>query len=273
MTPPPLAAAAADTTVPPGRAEVLPAEPTRHQTSRSTRAWRLLRLGLHLAEGALTVACLYPLTRRSHHARLRQRWSQRLLKGLGVELQVRGAAVEPGALLVANHVSWLDIFVLNALAPSAFISKAEVRKWPLIGWLSARNATVFLHRGSRGHARKVNAEIAALLDAGHNVAVFPEGTTTDGRRVLHFHAALLQPAIESGHPLQAIALAYRTPSGHYCRAPAYDGDLTLGQCLAAILAEPQIVAKVVCCAPTGTGPGVHRREIAQIARQQIVSAL
>ena len=134
-------------------------------------------------------------------------------------------------------MSWLDIFVINAAYPAAFISKAEVRDWPLIGWLAAKNETVFLRRGSRGHARIVNAEIASLLGRGRQVALFPEGTTTDGSHVHPFHAALLQPAIDAGAPIQPLALCYRLPDGSFTRAPAYDGDVSLLDCLKAIVAE------------------------------------
>jgi len=202
--------------------------------------------------------------------RLRQRWSARLLGVLGIELRTRGEAVQPGSLLVANHISWVDIFVINALAPTAFISKAEVRQWPLIGWLAARNETVFLRRGSRGHARQVNAEIAALLDAGRNVAVFPEGTTTDGSKVLGFHAALLQPALSAGHPVQPVALSYRSPDGRFSRAPAYDGDISLGACLAAIVAQRGLLALVQPCAPLAGGAQADRRSVAQAARESIL---
>ena len=178
--------------------------------------------------------------------------------------------MRPGSLLVANHISWVDIFVINALAPSAFISKAEVREWPLIGWLAARNETVFLRRGSRGHARQVNAEIAALLDAGRTVAVFPEGTTTDGSRVLGFHAALLQPALSAGHPVQPVALSYHRPDGSPSRAPAYDGDIRLGECLAAIVAERGLVARVQSAAALAAGHDSDRRGVAQAAREAIV---
>jgi len=196
-----------------------------------------------------------------------------MLAILGVDLQPQGAAIEPGCLLVANHISWLDIFVINALAPSAFVSKAEVRGWPLIGWLAAKNDTVFLRRGSRGHAKIINAEIGALLDDRRNVALFPEGTTTDGSHVLHFHAALLQPAIESGHSVQPVAISYHDPDGVFSRAPAYDGDVTLGQSLAALLAEPRLVARTLAAAPLTTGPGTNRRALAQAARDAVVSSI
>ena len=196
-----------------------------------------------------------------------------MLALLGVHLQVQGNELGAGNLLVANHVSWLDIFVINALTPTAFVSKADVRGWPLIGWLAARNDTVFLQRGSRSHARVVNAQIGSLLADGNLVAVFPEGTTTDGSTVLHFHSALLQPAIVAGRPLQPLALRYETPSGELCRAPAYDGDITLPQCIAAITATPRMVARCVVFAPLATNAGAVRRELAATAHAQITGAV
>lgn len=248
---------------------------TRSSTVRNAglllRAWRYLRLAVHVLLGALVVCLIYPLTTSNTHQRIRQRWSRGLLSVLGVRLQHHGNPPTPGCLLVANHVSWLDIFVINALTPAAFVSKAEVSSWPLIGWLAARNDTVFLRRGSRGHARVVNGEIATHLDAGNNVAVFPEGTTTDGSHVLHFHAALLQPAIAAGHPVQAIAIGYQSPDGQRCRSPAYDGDISLGQSLAAIVAAPAIVAHIETFAPLPTDRGLHRKDIAVAARASIMT--
>lgn len=231
-----------------------------------------MRLALHLVQGLLTALTVYPLTGAATHRNFRRRWSHSLLAILGVELRAVGDAIEPGCMLVANHISWLDIFVINALAPSAFVSKAEVRGWPLIGWLAARNETVFLRRGSRGHAKIINAEIAALLDAGRNVAVFPEGTTTDGSHVLHFHAALLQPAIECGHPIQPVALSYADADGRSSRAAAYDGDITLGQCLGNIIAEGGLIARIEASSPIAT-ESLHRRDAATMARTEILARL
>jgi 1-acyl-sn-glycerol-3-phosphate acyltransferase len=201
---------------------------------------RAIRLGLHFFWGAATVAVVYPFVRDSRRLWLKQRWSRQLLDILGIELDATLAGIAPGSLIVANHISWLDIFALNAARPVAFISKAEVRQWPLIGWLSAKTDTVFLMRGSRGHARIVNGQIDALLNAGKDVALFPEGTTTDGTHLLHFHGALLQPAVETGRPVQPVALCYQHPDGRRCEAAAYAGETTMGECLLAILATPQM---------------------------------
>jgi 1-acyl-sn-glycerol-3-phosphate acyltransferase len=241
-------------------------------TLPAVRGWRYLRLALHTGWGLLTVFAIYPLTGADTHRRLRQRWSGQLLALLGIEVHSNGTPIQPGCMLVANHISWLDIFVINALCPSAFVSKAEVRAWPLIGWLAAKNETVFLRRGSRGHAKIINAEIAALLDAGRNVAVFPEGTTTDGSHVLHFHAALLQPAIEAGHPIQPVAISYHAPDGRRSRAPAYDGDLSIGQCIANIVAEKSLVARLGPSTPLETKLA-NRKDLARNAHRAIMSLI
>ncbi len=226
-------------------------------------------------QGAATIAVVFPLTGKPAHQHLRQRWSRRMLAILGIRLQVEGGPVAPGAMLVANHISWVDIFVVNAVAPAAFVSKAEVRAWPLIGWLAARNDTIFLRRDSRGHARVINAETAALLEAGRNVAIFPEGTTTDGSHVLHFHAALLQPAIACGNPLQPLALSYHGPDGRCSRAPAYDGDVSLGRCTANIVGERELIARVQigAASATATATTTSRRQLALSLRQTIVDCL
>ena len=253
-----------------------PASPSAHPVAATGRAGALRRMfrmfacALHLVRGLLTVGLIYPLVGTGRRQALRCHWSRGLLRILGVRLEARGVPIQPGSMLVANHVSWVDVFVINALAPSAFVSKAEVRDWPAVGWLAAQNETVFLRRGSRGHARIINAEIGAILDAGHNVALFPEGTTTDGTHVQHFHAALLQPAIASGHAIQPVAIRYRHPDGRYCAAPAYHGDISLGQCLAAIIGQTSILARVDIGDPIDTADGTHRRELARIARDAIV---
>ena len=268
---------AADRTVAGATADVPPIAVERALqhgvTPRALRAWRYLRLALHLAFGVLTIALSHPLTRHSTHLALRRRWSQGLLRILGIELDARGAPVAPGCMLVANHISWVDIFVINALAPAAFVSKAEVRNWPVIGWLAAKNDTIFLRRSSRGHARIINAETAALLDTGCNVAIFPEGTTTDGSHLLHFHAALLQPAIACGHPVQTLALQYLTPEGRFTRAPAYDGDLTLGRCVANIIAARRTIARLTVATPIATADGLERRALAAQVRAEIACTI
>lgn len=194
-----------------------------------------------------------------------------MLGALGVSLEADLTHVEPGVLLVANHVSWIDILVINAALPAAFVAKEEVRRWPLIGWLAAKNDTVFLRRGSRGHARTINAQIAEILGRGKHVAVFPEGTTTDGRSLLHFHAALLQPALAAGRPVLPAAISYWEPDGRRSLAPRYDGEISLGQCTRAILKRRRLIARLVTTPLRGRN-GEDRRQVAAEAREAIALA-
>lgn len=227
---------------------------------------------MHILWIAAIIALIYPLTSRPRRLRLKQRWSRQALDILGIELDAILGGIEPGSLIVANHISWVDIFVLNAARPMAFVSKSEVRDWPLVGWLTSREDTVFLRRGSRGHARIVNAEIDALLNAGKDVAIFPEGTTTDGTHLLGFHAALLQPAVETGQPIQPVSISYETLEGQRSLAPAYVGETSLIECLEAILSNPKLVARVRTTPALPTA-GRNRRELAHAARGAIALSL
>jgi len=236
------------------------------------RTLRLTRLALHAIWGVATVTIGFRLVTDRKRLWLKQRWSRQLLDIVGVRLDAHLAGAEPGSMIVANHISWLDIFALNAARPVAFISKAEVRQWPVIGMISARADTVFLQRGSRGHAKIVNGQIDELLKADKDVAVFPEGTTTDGTHLLGFHAALLQPAIAAGRPLQPVAISYHEADGQRSLAPAYVGDTSLMQCLLAIISRRELIVRVRPTPALATD-GRSRRELAHTARAAIAYRL
>ena len=191
---------------------------------------------------------------------------------LGVRLDANLNAIAPGSLIVANHISWLDIYALNAARPAAFVSKSEVRQWPLIGWLAANTDTVFLHRDSRRHARTVNNEIGRLLCVDKDVAVFPEGTTSDGSRLLKFHAALLQSAVDARRLVQPVALSYHDADGRRSLAPAYAGVTTMRECLAAILACRSLTVRLRPT-PSLETHARSRRELAQAAQGAVAFAL
>lgn len=235
---------------------------------RALQVLRCVRLIVHLLWGTVIVASVYPFTRTSMRTRLKRRWSRQLLRMLGIRLDVYWDDVQAGSLVVANHVSWLDIYALNATHSMAFVAKADVRGWPLVGWLAARTDTVFLRRGLRADARNANTRIAHLLEDGQNVAVFPEGTTTDGSTVLEFHAALLQSAIAVGRPIQPVAITYHDRHGGRSCAPVYSGDTSFHECLLAILACRGLAITVRAAEPLPTN-ATHRRVLALAARQAV----
>jgi 1-acyl-sn-glycerol-3-phosphate acyltransferase len=232
-------------------------------------AARLSGLGLHLLLGLATIALLFPWIAPKLQRKLKRRWSRRLLSVLGVELRVVGGS--PQGLLVANHISFLDIFVINAVRPVAFVSKDEVRRWPLIGWLAIHADTIFLERGSRRAAQRARAALVQRLAAGDRAGVFPESTTTTGDKVLPFHGALFQAAIDAGAPVTPVALRYVHASGGHCPAPAYVDDVTLWQCLVAIARAEGLVAEVEILEPI---PSLiaDRRHLAAHAHRAIAHA-
>jgi 1-acyl-sn-glycerol-3-phosphate acyltransferase len=237
-------------------------------TSHLIRALRCARLGLHFLAGACAIAFVYPSVGENRRLWLKQRWSRQLLDILGIRLDAKLAGFAPGNLIVANHISWLDIHALNAALPMAFVAKSELRRWPLVGWLATNTDTIFLRRGSPGDARLVNAEIGAMLKAGKDVAIFPEGTSTDGTQILNFHSALFQAAVDTGRAVQPVALSYYDAVGRRSLAPAYWGDVTMGECFAAILACRSLTVRL---RPTpALDPRIRqRRELAHAARGAI----
>lgn len=236
--------------------------------------FRGCRLALHLSYGAL-LAVFYPLLDQPRQRRTLKTWSGQLLSILNVGIQVEGLQPERsgvGCLMVANHISWLDVVVLNAIHPTLFIAKSEVRDWPLIGWLCRRSGTLFLERAMRQNAAAINRHIGTALEQGLCVGLFPEGTTTDGKQVGHFHSALIQPAIDAGARLCPIALRYRDETGEPNTAAAFTGDTTLAGSIWRILRCAHLDALAVFT-PALTASDGNRRVLAHTARQAIAQAL
>jgi len=232
------------------------------------RAFRLVRLALAMIRRRRVALCLFPLCRDATRLRLKTGVGRGIIHALGVRLDVDLTHAVPGALIVANHVSWIDIFVINAVLPAACVPKEEVRRWPLVGLLAARSETVFLRRGSRGHARIINQQVADILGKGNHVAVFPEGTTTDGTPLPPSQPALIQPALVIGRPVLPLAISYWEADGSRSLAPAYVGDVSLAQCLRAIIGRRGLVARVAACPALGLH-GEDRRQVAALAREAI----
>lgn len=236
---------------------------------------RIVRIGLlvpHLVWGVLLAGLVFPFVQAARRDAIIKRWSQRLLAILGVRPHLTlPPDVAGGALLVCNHVSWLDIYLINAACRVHFVSKAEVRAWPIIGWLAHKSGTLFIERGRRADTARINAEMRELMQAGGWVAVFPEGTTGDGRTVRRFMPSLLQPAVELDVPIVPAALRYRTLANEYSAAPAYIEEISLWHSLLQVVSEPGLVAELAFGDPIQ--PTGHRRELAMRAEAATVSLL
>lgn len=236
-------------------------------------ASRLLRVALHVLHGMAVVALRFPWL---DAARRQQRigwWSRGLLRAIGVRLVIDGDFRAGANLLVANHISWLDIAAVHAVCPRArFVSKADVRHWPLLGWLIAAVGTLFIERERKRDALRVVHQIAEALKSGQTVAVFPEGTTGDGRALLPFHANLLQAAIAAEAPVQPVALRYTEPGLGWSPAVSWLGATTLVHSVWAIACARGVQVRVSALPARGS---VHadRRALAQRLQDDIEEAL
>jgi len=236
--------------------------------------WRGARVLLHILAGAALVALSSVLPRALGRRpgwmpALTRWWYRRLGRLLGMQVAVQGA-LEPGVLLVANHVSWLDIPVLGAQGDIAFLAKAEIRAWPLIGWMAAVLGTLFIQRGAN-QARDIADQIAARARAGQVVVIFPEGTTSDGSQLLPFHPRLFAAAQVSGARLQPVALRYGEAGRLDPVAPFIGDDQPLPHLLR-VLRHPGIRVQVDFLPPL-VSLGLDRKAMAKTCRRGIGEAL
>lgn len=232
-------------------------------------AWRALRALAHVLRGLWIIRTEFSRLTPDGCALLVGEWSRAMLRIMGVELVVRGSVPAGGpALLLANHTSWLDILVMNAASPVRFVSKADVKHWPVLGALITGAGTILIERESRRDAMRVVHQMADHLKARDLVAVFPEGTTGDGRVLLPFHGNLLQAAISAHAPLLPVGLRFLDGAGQVSDAPVFVGDTTLVASIWSTLRADGLQARVTYGQPE-LAHGRDRRTLAQDMRQAV----
>jgi 1-acyl-sn-glycerol-3-phosphate acyltransferase len=241
--------------------------------SRLIQVFRSVRLLLHIVSG-LVQSAIYPHLDQAGQRRMAQNWCAGLLAILCIRLRYRGTP--PGAeaqrvMLAANHVSWVDVHALIAVCPARFVAKAEIRDWPLFGWLSRNVGTLFIERTKRRDTARINEHIGDALKIGDRVAVFPEGTTSDGTLLRHFHASLLQPAVMVAALVYPVAIRYTDPAGKISKAVPYV-KISLLESLRQILRQPWIDLELIFADPINSS-GKNRRELARGAEHAIADAL
>lgn len=229
---------------------------------------RCARLLLHVAVG-LFLATLINLdfTHRINADDWGRRWLRRLMRILGIRFSIHGAPVQGGQMIVCNHVSWLDIPLVGAALCSRFVAKSEIQHWPVAGWLAKCIGTFYIRRGPGG-SRPLLEKLRPHLKAGGSVVIFPEGTTTDGKEVLGFHARLFQGALDAGCPVQPVALRYGpTPDGQDL-AP-FIGDDDLVSHIVRLLKAPGLSAELHYCTPVFPQAHEDRQSLALRAEDSI----
>lgn len=239
---------------------------------KSLRAiWKFLRGLWHVLMGMWTIYAHFPQLSAEQREMRVQAWALQFLALWDIHLKVLGQPVSNGpALIVANHISWLDISVIHAARHCRFVSKSDIRDWPLLGMLATGAGTLYIERASRKDALRMVKDMADAMNAGDVVAVFPEGTTSDGRDLLPFHANLIQSAILADAPVQPMSLQFvDAASGEPSYAPCYIGDDTLIGSMWRTLTASRITAVVHFGEPQ-TADGRDRRAWAHDLRQDII---
>jgi len=232
---------------------------------------RLLRVVLHLLQGVWIIHRAFPTLSPTEREERVQAWARAMLSHLAIKLVVNGQPPLAGpVLLVANHISWLDIVVMHAARHCRFVSKADIQRWPVVGTLADAAGTLYIERESRRDALRVVHHMAERLQAGDVLAVFPEGTTGDGAHVMPFHANLLQAPISAQVPVQPVALHFvDCVTGAMSFAPCYIGDDTLLQSVWRTLTTPNLEAVVSFGAPQ-QADGRDRRTWAADLRTAVI---
>jgi 1-acyl-sn-glycerol-3-phosphate acyltransferase len=192
---------------------------------------------------------------------------------VGLSIAVEGTPPRPPFFLVSNHLGYVDVITLMAHAPGVFVAKAEVARWPLLGWMARQADTIFVDRAAARDVLRVNAVILGVLDGGRGVLVFPEGTSSSGEAVLPFRSSLLEPAAKIGHPVVYATLGYGVPRGSppAARSVCWWGDMTFFNHFYGLLRLPRISARLVF----GSAPvrATDRRELAETLWRAVAAQL
>jgi 1-acyl-sn-glycerol-3-phosphate acyltransferase len=245
-------------------------------TERLRQTWRISRLFFHIAVGLLLSSVVFPFVGARGRRACFRWWSRHLLGIVRMRVRVHGEphAFPAGAphMLLSNHVSWLDVYVLRAHVDCRFIAKSEIRHWPVVGWLVSRQGTVFVQRARRTDTARVNDAVEQALKSGEAIAVFPEGTTTDGSEVRPFHASLLQPLVHVHGWAVPVAIRYVLPDGSRDATPAYITDVSLWESTKRVTARPCLEAELHFGEPVHS-VGRHRRDLAQVTAASVAGAL
>jgi 1-acyl-sn-glycerol-3-phosphate acyltransferase len=241
------------------------------------RYWIWMQILSHVICGVCKLSFVFPLLNRKQKDRHIQEWSKKLLKIFHIQLCVIGTErlLTSPHLLASNHISWLDIHVINAFKPVRFVAKSEVRGWPVFGWMAEQLGTVFVRRDSARHARQVVDQMAAVLKV-ESVCIFPEGTSTSGESVLPFKPNLFESAILAHAPVLPIAIAYRSRStGLRSDDPAFIGDMGLLESMSKVIGNRDIEVYVSLLEPylIGDASNPDRKELALYCQEAITKTL
>jgi 1-acyl-sn-glycerol-3-phosphate acyltransferase len=211
-----------------------------------SRIFTILQIIFHILKGCLILLLVFPwLKAEQRHQSIRY-WCKRLLDIFNMRLSVMGGERLEDAhyLMASNHISWIDIHVINAFKPHYFVAKSEVASWPIFGWMAKQLGTLFIERGKSNSIHKMVQEVAGQLNQ-KAICIFPEGTSTDGEQVAPFKSNLFEAAIVANAPVYTLAIQYfDVRTGHKTTAPAFIGEMGLLDSIWNLICSPPICAQI-----------------------------
>jgi 1-acyl-sn-glycerol-3-phosphate acyltransferase len=229
----------------------------------------------HAALAALLLRLVYPRASAGRRRALMRWWSAKLLRILNISTRVDGNAPdlrERGGMIAANHVSWVDIFLIASVCPTRFIAKSEIRDWPIAGWIAEKAGTLFVKLEQWRDTARINDRVRAALGEGDCVGLFPEGFTSEGDGLLKFHSSLFEPVVANNAHVYPTALRYSSPDGALCREMSFVGDRTFMESLALIIKQKAVTARLSFAPPVDASAS-SRREVAKITERHIATLL
>ena len=246
-----------------------------YQTPYLTQKYRILRIFIHTIAGLILAALVLPWVQKDTKSTLIKWWCSRLLSAFNIQVKVFGqlpSNTAQSVLFVANHVSWSDIHALNSIVALRFISKSDVKNWPVFGYLATQANTLFIVRNKSQTAGKIVDVCSASLRNGDNLCFFPEGTTSDGQQVLQFKSSIIQAAIDANALIWPVAIRYVNIDGSLNTQMAYAGNTTMQQSIVAILNIRCPIVELHFLEPIVT-TSQTRRQLTQTAYDAIVLKL
>jgi 1-acyl-sn-glycerol-3-phosphate acyltransferase len=236
-----------------------------------------IQIWIHVICGVCTLSFIFPFLNRGNKDRKIQEWSKQLLNIFNIDLVVHGAHLLGNAphLIASNHISWLDIHVINAFKPIRFVAKSEVEGWPIFGWMAKQLGTVFIRRDSTRHARQVVGQMAEVLKT-ESICIFPEGTSTAGAAVLPFKPNLFESAIAADVQAFPLAIQYLSKaSGLRSESTAFIGDMGLLESMSNTIQNRSLIAQITILSPCPSSQGVDidRKQVAAYCQECIAKAL
>lgn len=255
----------------------LPPNSQTIQTPKLLQIWVWTQVWIHVMCGVCILSFIFPFLNRNNKDRKIQAWSRHLLKIFNVELAVLDADLIKNTphLIASNHISWLDIHVINGFKPIRFVAKSEVERWPVFGWMAKQLGTVFIRRDSSRHARQVVMQMASVLKV-ESICIFPEGTSTIGEIVLPFKPNLFESAIVAQVPVYPLAIQYLSKkTGGRSESPAFIGDMGLLESMSNIIKNRSLVAQITVFPtyPNDQSSALDRKKFAAYCQESISKTL